>query len=294
MKLYSIKELEKLSGIKAHTIRIWEKRYELLHPERTETNIRLYNDKQLIKLLNVATLLSYGWKISKVSRLSEDELKSETEKWLSDYADLNYQAQVNGLINNMLAFDEIGFEKVFASSVLKLGLKETITKVVYPFLHKVGIMWRIYQASPAQEHFASCIITRKLYSAIDGLLLKPTRKERFLIFLPENEDHEIGILLSDYLIRSNGYHVLNLGTNLPYINLIQAIKSWKPDYILTFFITNRPDGFVQEYVDRLIKQKATARQILLAGSKVHFNNLQQNEQVLVLPSINALETFIAK
>jgi DNA-binding transcriptional MerR regulator len=221
---YQINDLERLSGVKAHTIRIWEKRYELITPHRTDTNIRYYDDKQLVKLLNVATLSSVGFRISKIAAMSDDELKSQLSlSQQKEKSDLKFEFYVNDFIAAMIEFDEVAFNKLFDTIIAEYGVEKALVSIVYPFLHKIGILWRIDQSMPVQEHFASMLIKRKLYTLISQLPT-PTKSKKFLLFLPANEWHEVGLLFAEYIIRNNGFPTINLGQNVPFIDIEYTIN----------------------------------------------------------------------
>ncbi len=252
MNYYSIKELENYSGIKAHTIRMWEKRYSLLDPTRTDTNIRLYDDDQLLKLLNTVTLLESGWKISKVSKLSKTELKETTTKCFEGLADDNFQVPINALITATFDFDEIEFEKIINSCNQKIGVYKTITLIVYPFLHRIGMMWRLSEISPAQEHFASNLIRQKLIASIDKL---PSVKNKptggVALFLANDEYHELGLLLAQYILKKKEIKSYYLGSNLPIQSLEIMVNKCKPEVLLTFLITRKPHEQIIEYISEL-------------------------------------------
>lgn len=236
MSYYHITDLEKLSGIKAHTIRIWEKRYNIIQPHRTETNIRQYDDEQLKKLLNVSTLIVNGYKISTIAKLSKTALHEEISK-LSVNNINGIEAVLNELTIAMLSYDEINFEKTISNAVLKFGFLDTMLGVVYPFLQKVGLLWSIDNAMPAQEHFTSHLIKQKLLSAIDALPHADS-KEKYLLFLPENEFHEIGLLFSNYILRAKGIKTIYLGASVPAENIATCLKQIKPTHILNMMISN--------------------------------------------------------
>ncbi len=266
---YSIKDLELLSGIKAHTLRIWEKRYSVLTPQRSDTNIREYGDEDLRRLLNVTTLLNNGWKISKASALSQDALQQEVEDIFEHTSTQSeeYSSHINALTLSMMEFDEARFEQVFASALLLMGLKETMLNIIYPFLSKVGLMWSVWKAHPGQEHFASNLIRKKLFSAIDQLPVFPTQNENFLLFLPEGEQHEIGLLFANHLLRSRGYKVYYLGQDVPFESLQSSIETLHPDNLLTFFIRHQPKEDIQDYL-KLLSETYGQTKIHVAGVQI--------------------------
>ena len=195
---YSIKDLEQLTGIKAHTIRIWEKRHQLIEPERTSTNIRYYSDHDLKRLLNVSILNRNGLKISTIVTMNNEEINERILEISETYHDSDNQ--IEQLIVAMIELDEQRFDRVLSTSVIKLGFDDTVIKVLYPFFEKIGLLWQIGTIYPAQEHFVSNLIRQKLIIAIDGQSgnAKPESKN-FLIFLPANEWHELGLLFYSYL-----------------------------------------------------------------------------------------------
>ena len=246
---YSINDLEKLSGVKAHTIRIWEKRFNLIEPSRTETNFRYYNDEQLKKLLNISLLNNYGYKISKIAGLCDGDISKEVEKVAS--GDKSYDAQIEQLVVSMIEMDEDKFDQQMTNHILKDGFEDAMQNVVYPFFDKVGILWQTGNVTPAQEHFVTAIIRQKLIIAIDELPKHITDEAKsFLLFLPEKEFHEIGLLYTHFLLRKNGQRVTYLGQSLPIQDIANVVKTKKVDFIITF-ITAPMLGGVKEYVNSL-------------------------------------------
>lgn len=291
MKTYHISELEQLSGIKAHTIRIWEKRYNLIEPERTDTNIRMYDDRQVRKLLNVSTLLSNGYKISKIAELSEKDLNEKILEIKTEAPDdiisLSY---INDLVSSMLNFNESAFEKTFSAAVTRYGMFDAMLKVFYPLLQKIGIMWSAETAMPVQEHFASSIIRRKLMSATDGQLPSGKKNKKFLLLLPPGEWHEIGLLFSDYIIRAKGFETIYLGQNVPYENVATIIKSVKATHVLAFFIS-RP---ATEDVAQIRKKMGLTPDVnlLLTGSSEIMELFSGQKNIVFLNSPDHLLKFL--
>jgi MerR family transcriptional regulator, light-induced transcriptional regulator len=253
--VYSIQNLEELSGVKAHTIRIWEKRYNLLLPERTATNIRLYSDNDLRKLLNVSTLINLGLKISKISELTELEIGEKIEEHLlPEKTDKQTELFINNLISAGITFDTFRFDSTFSSAILRFGLRDTYTKVLLPVLIRIGLMWGKNQIVPAQEHLISNLIKQKLFAGIDGLPLNTSPKKKYLLFLPPNENHEIGLLLSYYLLKQAGHRVYYLGANVPINNLNIAVKSANPDFIVFFAVRSWGAKQLQDVVDEILQK----------------------------------------
>ncbi|PZX54553.1 DNA-binding transcriptional MerR regulator [Algoriphagus ratkowskyi] len=280
MSNYSIKDLEQLSGIKAHTLRIWEQRYNLLSPKRTDTNIRFYDDADLKRILNVAMLNANGLKISKIAAMSAGDISQEIIK-LTDQS-IDHNDQIQALTICMIELDEVRFEKVLSTIILKMGFEDTVLNIIYPFLSKIGILWQTGAISPAQEHFISNLIRQKLIVAIDGQMGNNQGKT-FMLFLPEGELHELSLLFSCYLIKKHGHKVIYLGQSTPNADLISVYKMQKPNYLLTV-ITSSPAGDkVQEYVDMLGRE--------FTDSEIFVSGLQALDQSISIPSNIRLLTF---
>jgi len=231
MAVYSIKELEKFAGIKAHTLRIWEKRYNLIEPHRTNTNIRYYTDSDLKKILNVAVLYRHGIKISSIARLNDLELKEEIIR-VSATSDTD-TTLIDSMVLAMIDIDEYKLEAIIDKSIHKTGFKSTVTNVLYPFLEKIGILWQSGDIYPAMEHFVTYLIRQKIIAATDRLsnTYNPEGK-KFLLFLPEGEWHEIALLFAHYLIKEANQEVLYLGQSVPYSDVLALEASKKFDFIL--------------------------------------------------------------
>lgn len=256
MSNYSISHLEKLSGIRAHTIRIWEQRYNLLQPKRSEGNTRYYDDEDLRKLLNISVLVNSGSKISLLSRLSDNEINAMLDKIIAEKtetSDGQNQALINNLITAGINYDEFLFEKAFSGAILKYGLVEAYEKIVYPMLLKVGLMWGKSDLIPAQEHFISNLLKQKLFHAIEQTPVSLHAKETWILFLPEGENHELGLLIANFMVRSSGRRVVYLGAQVPYYNLKAAVIDIKPEYLQFFLVRNFPQKEAQTLVNRLEK-----------------------------------------
>ena len=262
---YSIKDLEQLSGIKAHTIRIWEVRYGLLKPSRTDTNIRYYDDEQLKRLLNISFLIKNGLKISKISLMDSKELHDTLVSFYNlQENDQSTDDKINNLVVAMIELNEDLFEKVFSSSVHQLGFENAVTKIVYPFLDKVGMLWTMGNIQPAQEHFISNLIRQKIIVAIDKQSLHKTINSKFLLFLPEGEMHEIGLLLANYMIREKGNQTIYLGQNVPLEDVLQVCDSYAPDYIYTYITTPRVEEELKSFFDKLANSVKKGK-VLVSG-----------------------------
>jgi MerR family transcriptional regulator, light-induced transcriptional regulator len=250
MASYSIRDLEKLSGIKAHTLRIWEKRYSLVEPKRTQTNIRFYDDDDLKKIMNIAFLNRSGFKISHIAQLNTAEIKTQISELSRKHTDT--ELHIDNLILSMINLDERKFEKITNNSIMQVGFEDTILHTIYPFLEKVGILWQTGTVIPAQEHFVSNLVRQKLIVAIDGVIEPDNPKARnFLLFLPEGELHEMGLLFYHYLIKKSGHKAVYLGQSVPFSDLEIVLNTTQCDSLLTSFVTNRSESAINEYLKKL-------------------------------------------
>jgi len=247
--MYQIKQLEALSGIKAHTIRIWEQRYDLLNPRRTDTNIRYYSDDDLRRLLNIATLSKHGYKISKISAMSDREIRATIHKLYE--AELHtpdeLSAAMDGLVSAMVGLDEIQFELIYHNAYQSMSFDALMERLIYPFLTKVGLMWGTEDIYPSQEHFISNLLRQKLISEINALPISTTPKETWILFLNEGELHEIGLLYAQYLLKLNDYRVIYLGANVPYRDLKSVIELSKPHSFFTINTTPQEIDITEQF-----------------------------------------------
>ncbi len=250
MALYSIKDLERISGVKAHTIRIWEKRYGIVEPRRTESNIRLYCDTEVRKLMNIAILLQHGYKISKLAGLDESELSKKVLE--VSMISNTHDSQVENLVVAMIEMDEAKFEKTLNMAIIRDGFENTVFKVLYPFFEKIGMLWQAGSINPAHEHFISNLVKKKIYVAIDSIPATVSADaKKFLLFLPEWDLHELGLLVYDYLIKSRGFKVIYLGPSVPEEDVYAVSDYLRPDYFLTAFANGVEKEKIESYIQRL-------------------------------------------
>jgi DNA-binding transcriptional MerR regulator len=229
MSVFTIKDLENLSGIKAHTIRIWEQRYSFLKPQRSDTNIRYYSSNELKIILNIALLNKYGFKISHISRMSETELN---EKILNlSQVEAQQERIVNELIQNMVDLDLDIFESLLDEYISVKGIERSIINIIFPFLERIGILWLTNHINPAQEHLVTNIIRQKLIIGIEKASSPVQTNKTVLLFLPEGEHHELGLLFMYYLLKSRGVKVLYIGANAPLKDVEYVAKLKNPTYL---------------------------------------------------------------
>lgn len=292
MDFYQINDLERLSGIKAHTIRIWEKRYAIIKPYRTETNIRYYDDDQLKKLLNVASLATIGFKISKIAAFSEAELKEQIIISQNNATNANpYTFYLNDFVAAMLDFNEIKFNNIFEEVVGKFGVETAIVEIIYPFLHKTGLLWSLSETMPVQEHFASTLIKRKLFGLINELPYPSKKTKKFLLFLPANEWHELGLLFAEYLIKVRGFETLSLGQNVPSADIEYVIKKAKPDFLLTFLVSESAEHQIAQ-LSNFLAHKFKKITFLLSGNSTRIEQLESHPSIKVLRNPKDILKFL--
>ncbi len=253
LNYFSIKEIESLTGVKAHTLRIWEQRYGMITPKRTDTNIRYYDESDLKKLLNVSLLNRNGYKISEIASMDAETLMQEVLKLSQEKSD--YENQLQALTLTMLELNEAAFEQLLNKSILQMGLEKTMMNLIFPFFRTIGIMWQTGSINPAHEHFITNIVRQKLIVAIDGQQnLSDIWSKKFMLFLPEGEFHEIGLLFANYAIRARGGRVVYIGANVPFNDLSTVYRVYSPDYLFTVITAPLLGGESgSTYLDKLSK-----------------------------------------
>jgi MerR family transcriptional regulator, light-induced transcriptional regulator len=262
MNAFTIKDLENLSGIKAHTIRIWEQRYNFLKPQRTTTNIRYYTNDELKTVLNIALLNKYGFKISHIDRMQPGEIR-EKILTLSD-ARAVQERIVNDLVQEMVNLDMEQFEKIITNYINLRGIERTVIQIIFPFLEKIGLLWQTGHINPAQEHLVTNIIRQKLIVAIETTISHVKLNKTFLLFLPEGEHHELGLLFMYYLLKSRGANTLYLGANVPVKDAEHVIKLKKPD-IAFIHLTATAANFNFEKFLQNVQQKFQNTSTVISG-----------------------------
>jgi DNA-binding transcriptional MerR regulator len=262
MQTYSIADLEKLSGIKSHTIRIWEKRYNIVSPERSDTNIRAYNDDQLKKILNISFLINNGLKISKIASLSLDELSSKVISLTSNSA--SFEAQINDFVICSLQFNEPLFNKTYNTLREDYSLSFVYENVFIPTLRRIGALWSSGELFPAQEHFLSNLIKQKFYHAIEVAESSLKRNKKAYLFLPPWEDHDFALLYSNMILKQNGFNVVNVGKTMTFESILQCIEKVKPDILFTTFIVGQKITILQKFCDDLHNHSDT--KLFFAGN----------------------------
>jgi DNA-binding transcriptional MerR regulator len=265
MAEYKIKDIEILTGIKAHTIRIWEKRYGMLIPDRTDTKIRTYTDADLSFLLNVSLLNKKGLKISKIATMGTTAIHSMVSEIRLNSSIDNAEEK---LILALLELDEQLFRNTLNDLIKNKGLEVTFSDHLIPFLDRIGVMWLVNSITAAQEHFISNLIRQKVITEIDKLPIPPKSSESVLLFLPEHDWHEIGLLFYQYLLRSKGHYTYYLGQSLPYDSLVDCIERLQPTVVLSSWLTAVDQHFIVGYFKQLHNDAPNVRYIA-GGAQIH-------------------------
>ena len=248
MASYKIKDLETLTGIKAHTLRIWEKRYTFIKPNRTDTQIRSYSDDDLVALLNVALLNKNGIKISKIADMSNDQI---AQKVLEFTSSKEPEACQEKLLLALIELDEQLFKDTLQDLIHRCGLESAFTDHLIPFLDRIGVMWLAGTINPAQEHFISNLIRQKIIATIDDLEIPANKHKPVLLFLPEHEWHEISLLFYHFYLRNKGIPTVYLGQSVPYQSLLNAVHKVNPSVLVSSWLTAVDVDYLENYLKQL-------------------------------------------
>ena len=262
--VFSIKDLENLSGIKAHTIRIWEKRYGILEPMRSSTNIRNYDTHNLQKLLNIVLLHNYGYKISRIAEYSTEKIELLVREIISEKSSKSHA--INAFKLAMMNFDQVLFFKTYSNLLSEKSFREIFYEVLIPLMNEIGLLWQSGTITPAQEHFVSSLIKQKLLVNTEKIqVLEPTRIDKiFVLFLPENEIHELGLMYLNYEILLHGYKTIYLGESVP-MESLKDIKKYFDNIVYVSYLTVQPTkDVINDYLQRI------AIEIMEADSQVWF------------------------
>lgn len=289
VKKYSISDIEGLIGIKAHTIRAWEARYNLVPPKRTPTNIRFYDETDLKLLLNIVTLNEKGYKISRIAKMSKEQIADLVTQFHADWK--NDTVQVLRLSDAAIRYDEIAFAEVLSGCIEEMGLTKTMDLVLFPFMKKVGMLWQTGAIDPSHEHFASNLIRDRIIVEIDKVD-KPVKKKplRFLLFLPEAEMHETGLLFARYLLKACGMDTLYLGQEIPYSDIKKVILSYKPDYAFIVLTSLNLGKDVNKIISKVMAHLDIP--LLVAGSLISEFDILVQDRLTPLKNVCDITDFL--
>lgn len=247
MNAFTIKDIENLSGVKAHTIRIWEQRYNFLKPQRTGTNIRYYTNEELKTILNIALLNKYGFKISHIDKMDQSEINQKLISLSNNYAQQDWI--INQLVSLMVDFEIELFEELLDQQIHAQGVEKIINELIFPFLEKIGILWVTNNINPAQEHLVTNIIRQKILVGIENSVSQFKSEKVALLFLPEGEFHELGLLYVYFLLKNRGVKVLYLGADVPVVDIEFIVKAKKPDYLYTHLTSLSPNFNIEKFLN---------------------------------------------
>ena len=270
--VFSIKDLENLSGIKAHTIRIWEKRYNILEPMRSDTNIRSYDIRNLQKLLNIVLLHNYGYKISKIATLDQNEMNKLAKDIISEKSAKNHAISTFKMA--MMNFDQSLFFQTYNQLLNEKTFREVFYTVFIPLMQELGFLWQTETITPAHEHFITYLIKQKLLINTEKVqILEPTKTDKvFVLFLPLNEIHELGLMYLNYEILLNGYQTIFLGESIPVSSLMDLKNSFEKISFLSYLTVEPDQDEVNNYIAELETNLLanTNHELLLLGRMTEF------------------------
>ncbi len=287
--VYSIKELEKLSGIKAHTLRIWEKRYGIIQPKRTETNIRYFLDEDLKQVLNIALLNKNGHKISKIALMGEQQISQEIEK--ISQSSVGKHEEIDAIILAILELNSTRTKKILNTKVEVLGFRKVIDEFIYPLLDKLGMMWISGTLKPVHESFIRSIIKNKVCSEIDKIADPNPNASKFIIYLPENENHELSMLFLEFILKNKGASVINLGEKISIHDLFTANQIYEADYAFTIINDSLKDESLQSMIDFLSHHIPDVTH-LFTGFQFVKQDLSFGANCRYIENLNAVEQYI--
>ena len=290
---YSIDQFSSITGITKFVLRTWENRYDYLKANRSKTNIRIYTDEMIVRALNTNYLLDNGYKISKISKISEIELNKIITEIKINKIEIDEDYYINKMIISALNFDSSSFNKIFDEGVLEFGLIEFYKSVVLRTLNRIGILWLTNRVSPSQEHFLSEKIKHKLIISTELIVNTKESKATWLLFLPENEFHEIGLLFARFLLVNNGFNVIYLGSNLPYESLKQVNLKLKIDNTLMFSIANSSKITIKSAIDFLDSNFKSSKNYIVSPEFGLIDNANESE-INLLSDVNSLVNIITK
>ncbi|NTS42220.1 MerR family transcriptional regulator [Flavisolibacter sp. BT320] len=284
MQNFSIRQIELLTGIKSHTLRIWEQRYDFFKAQRKESNMRFYTNEDLKKLLCISFLYHNGWKVSKIAALSDEAIREEADK--TDITLSNYTTAIQHLLKAALDFNEAAFVSILNDVAATIGFERLITDVCYRYMHRVGLLWDTSKIIPAQEHFSSYIIQNKIISETEKFTQSQNGEPEVVLFCPENEFHELPLLFINYLMRKHAWRVLYLGANTKLDDLKEAAGVKGIRFLYMHLITNFTGISLDDYFETI--RKSFPEKIVIASGKgieqsqrnfVQFHLLRKDEEI---------------
>ena len=292
MVIYSIKDIEHLAGVKAHTIRIWEKRYSIVEPKRTETNIRFYSEDDLQHILNIALLNNNGIKISQIAKMPREDIQKRVAQ-ISDFDDV-LEDSIDCLTMSMMELNEYKFNKIIEANIQQLGFQRAMMEVIFPLLDKLGGLWMSGCIKPTHEMFVSQIIKRKIIKAIDGLPVNTDKNvPKFLIFLSEQENSDLSLLYLHYMLKNEGLRVVDLGSNVEKTMILESCNLVNPDYMVLLINESFADQPLVPFLNTLCKNIGETT-VLLSGFQAVKQEIKSTRKVKVLAGLEDILSFCNK
>ncbi len=290
MVVYSIKDIENICGIKAHTLRVWEKRYGILVAKRTETNIRYYTEEDLKNALNISILYRKGMKISKLAKLSKEELSLRVAE-ITEIDD-SFEKNLDTLSISMLELDEYKFTQILNKNIEQKGFDETMENVIYPLLEKINLMWVADSINEVHETFVLNIIMHKLIVEIDKIpnQQRNSNKPRFLLYLPENESQKLSLYYMYYFLKKQQFPVFYFGNSISLRQLVLATNNYKPDYLFTIINDSFSEQEMQPYIDQILEE--FDGKLIISGYQAVNQSIQSTENCLVLSSLEEVNEYV--
>ncbi|MEO8116157.1 MAG: MerR family transcriptional regulator [Bacteroidota bacterium] len=283
MNNFSISDMSRYSGILPHTIRIWEQRYNTLTPKRSDGNTRYYDGNQLRRLLNIVSLMEDGYKISGLSALKDSDIQEMIFEKESIHVDAPFKHFILQLISAGLNYDECQFEKIYSSCIARFDFQVTYINIICPMLQQVGTMWSCEKVLPPQEHFLSNLLRQKFFSAINELPPGAKSNNTWLLFLPEDEYHDIGLLYAHYILRLAGEKVIYLGASMQSETILEVLKSVKVKNLLMFRVHDDLPDLSTKILSEIVK-KYPKLNLFMAGNNDCAANKKNLKKITFLQS----------
>lgn len=290
MAIYSINDIEKLTGIKAHTLRVWEQRYGVVKPQRTASKIRFYTDEDLRKVMNIALLNRNGIKISKIAKMTPEEIREQ----MSTFTTMNSEiaSQLDALSLSVVEMDEYKFNKIIQVHIDQNGFEQTLTDIIFPLIEKLNVLWLTGSISPVQEVFMTNLVKQKILSAIDKESSKlPRFDKKFLLFLPQGERQELSLLYMHFLVKSRGFHSIFLSDEVSISDLTDAYKIFKPDFLFSIVTETMTDGTLPKFITT-IRENFPSSEFLLTGYQPVAQGIQSEKKLTIFRSLKESVDFL--
>jgi|GEM_PF-411010 len=291
MVVYSIKDIEKLTGVKAHTIRIWEKRYAIVIPKRTKTNIRYYDEDDLKNVMNIALLNNNGYKISIIAKLALDERKTIAAKLSNVHS--KFENNIDAIMYSVLQLDEHNINLILNQHIVQEGLSQTMEELVNPLLEKMGMMWIAGSISEVHERFVTNLLKNVIIGQVNSCEDNPNNidKKKIILYLPEGQSHELSILYLHFMLKAKGNEVLMFGTNFSLESLEESLKLVKVDCVITVINEKLQSYSIQRYIERLGEIVGSETRAVLTGYEVLSNQINIPSNIHFVKNIEELLSF---